>query len=164
MSQDQLFRGLDYALSYFNSIPGHWLYTIGIVIASIPLTAMLVQGIKHLHFKYTAKEMTDHFIDFVLLVTGFLMAAADFVITNGNNTKYLPQFLLVVVPTIKALAPSVYTYSKAIHSFFVNRSTETQKQRLSALGSTLDKALGEQTPVVVPVPDATQNPPTLLQL
>jgi uncharacterized membrane protein YqgA involved in biofilm formation len=115
--ETQLIHGVHLAIDYFNSVPGHWLYTIGVVVASIPLSALVVQGVKKLHFKWTATEMTNHFIDFVVLVTGFLMAGADFVITNGNNVKYLPQFLLVVVPTIKALAPSVYTYSRAIHSY-----------------------------------------------
>jgi hypothetical protein len=160
--ETQLIHGVHLAIDYFNSVPGHWLYTIGVVVASIPLSALVVQGVKKLHFKWTATEMTNHFIDFVVLVTGFLMAGADFVITNGNNVKYLPQFLLVVVPTIKALAPSVYTYSKAIHSWFVNRQSEDQKQRLNAVLSAAD--------VVAPVVNGSGTPqppkpsPNLLQL
>lgn len=134
----QLLHGINLGLDWFNSLPGHWYYTIGVVVASLPVTALVIQGIKRLHFKWTATEMTNHFIDFVLIVTSFLMAAADFVITNGNNLKYLPQFLLVVVPTIKALAPSVYSYSRAIHSWFINRQSETQKQRFSAVTENLD--------------------------
>lgn len=124
-------HGLNLAWDFWCALPGHWYYTIGVVAASIPVVTLIVEAVKRLHLKYTATEMTSHFIDFVVLVTGFLMAAADFVITNGNNTQYLPQFLLVVVPTIKALAPTVYSYSKAINNWFVNRKSETQDERIA---------------------------------
>lgn len=140
-------------LDWFNSIPNHWLFTIGVVVASLPLTALVLQYVKHLHFKATATEMTNHLIDFTLWVTGFAMAIADFVITNGDNAKYLPQFLLVVVPTIKAAAPSVYSYSKAINNWMKNRQTETDKQRLSSTVALAAKLAAE--------PDALTDTATL---
>lgn len=154
----QILHGLNLALDWFNTVPGHWYYTIGVVAASIPVATLIVEGIKRLHLKYTATEMTSHFIDFVVLVTGFLMAAADFVITNGENTKYLPQFLLVVVPTIKALAPSVYSYSKAINGWFKQRDNEDQKQRLAATLKLANSFGTEANGVPVP---ATAETPTL---
>lgn len=153
MTEVQIAHGINLALSWFTTIPNHWLYTAGVVAASIPLTAVVVQFIKHLHLKMTATEMTNHLIDFVVLVTGFLMAAADFVITNGNNLKYLPQFLLVVVPTIKALAPSVYSYSKAVNGWFINRRAENQKQRLAAVLTAADSlSAPESQPPQTPTP------------
>jgi hypothetical protein len=166
----QLLHGVNLALDFWNNLPGHWYYTIGVVLASIPLTAVIVQGVKKLHLKYTSTEMTTHLIDFVVLVTGFLMAAADFVITNGSNTKYLPQFLLVVVPTIKALAPSVYTYSKAINSWFVNRKNESQKDRIAATVKlansfgTAANGITTDAQSLQSVPQPVQKQPDLLQL
>lgn len=139
----QLLHGINLALDFWNTLPLHWYFAIGVVLASIPATALVIQAVKHYHFKATSTEMTNHFIDFVLLVTSFLMAAADFIITNGDNLKYLPQFMLVVVPTIKALAPSVYSYSKAINNWFTNRKTEDQKQRFSAVTEGLNKLVSE---------------------
>lgn len=142
------------AVDWFTSLPNHWLFTIGVVVASLPLTALILQYVKHLHFKWNGTEMTSHLIDFTLWVTGFLMAAADFVITNGENAKYLPQFLLVVVPVIKAAAPSIYTYSKAINSWTKNRQNETQKQRFSAVLNAADGVINQ--PGFAPLSNGTQ--------
>lgn len=106
---------------YFQSIPYHWYFTAGVVLASIPLTAVVVQGIKHWHFIKTSKEMTNHLIDFTVIVTSAVMAGTDFLLTNGSNMTILLPFLGVVMPSIKAFAPTVYNVSKAVHGWSVNR-------------------------------------------
>lgn len=146
MTTENIHKVLSYLADWFNSLPGHWFYAAGVIIASLAITPMVVEYVKHLHLKFKATEMTNHMIDFVLWITGGLMALADFFIVNGTNTAYLLPWLATVTPTIKAVAPSVYTYSKAVHSWFTNRKSESQKQRLSAI---LDAADGLIDPITV---------------
>lgn len=133
MTEQQLAHGIKYLSDFLQSIPDHWLYTAGVVVASSGLLAIIVQYTKHLHLKWTGEEMTNHFIDFVIWVTGTLMALSDFLLTQGTNMATLLPFLGVAVPTLKALAPTIYNVSKALHSWFVNRQDETQQQRLKAV-------------------------------
>lgn len=168
--QAQLLHGLTLALDWFNSINGHWYYTAGVVLASIPVTALIVEWFKHLHLKLTAVEMTNKFINFVIWVTGTLMAVADYAITQGATLQALSHFLpflAIVIPTIKALAPDVYEVSKAIHSWFVTRQSEDQKQRLAATVKLANSFGTEANGITASVqsPQQSQQPePTLLQL
>jgi hypothetical protein len=124
MTVDKLLTVLDYIADWFLSIPGHWYYTAGVVIASIATAPMVVQGFKRLHIKHYSKEMTDVLVDFTITVTAALMAAADFLLTNSNNMAYFLPFLGVVLPSIKAFAPTVYNVSKAVHAFSVDRKAK----------------------------------------
>lgn len=144
-------------LAAITSTPEHLWFTVGVVVASLPVTALIVEAYKKYHFKINGVEMENKTIDFVVLVTGGLMTIADFLITNGDNAaKFLP-FLTVVLPTIKAFAPTVYTYSRAVHGWFVNRKSEDQKQRLQALSDNLNRisntagSMGTEAAGVVPV-------------
>lgn len=142
---------LSYALEWFNSIPGHWLFTAGVVLASIPLTTVLIQQYKHLHLKLTATELTNHGIDFVLIVTSTLMAVSDFLLTNSGNLGVLFPFLAVTLPMIKAWAPSVYTYSKAINGYL-----KSHPKPLFAAGLPDLKPLVED--VTTPAPAVAASP------
>lgn len=130
-------------LDFWNALPGHWYYVAGVVVASIAVSPVVIEVLKRLHFRWTGVEMTNHLIDFTVWITGVFMALADFVITNGQWSNFLP-FLAAVAPTIKALAPSIYTYSKAVHNWFILRENETQKQRLGAVLESADKVIAAQ--------------------
>jgi hypothetical protein len=121
---DKLIRFLNLVADWFISIPGHWYYTAGVVLASIIAAPMLIQGVKRLHIKHSGREMTDVLVDFTITVTAALMASADFLLTNSAHMAYFLPFLGVVLPSIKAFAPTVYNVSKAIHSFTVDRKNK----------------------------------------
>lgn len=147
---DQLHHGVTDAITLITSSPTHLWFTVGVVAASLPVTAVIVEWVKRHHFKVNSVELENEVIDFTVLVTGTLMTLADFLITNGTNLARLLPFLAVVLPTIKAFAPSVYTYSKAIHGWFINRKAENQKQRIQALGNKIDTALNGTSNTTAP--------------
>jgi hypothetical protein len=142
---ENIHKVLGYLADWWTGLPNHWFYAAGVIIASLSITPVIVEGIKHLHLKWTATEMTNHMIDFSLWVTATLMGLADFFIVNGSNTALLLPWMTGAIATIKAFAPSVYTYSKAIHGWFTNRKNEKQEQRLQAVLAAADHMIDPVT-------------------
>lgn len=133
-------------LDWFNGIPGHQWYMVGFIVASLPITAGLVELYKRLHFKWNATELTNHAIDFVVAVTATLMTVCDFVVANGTNFSNFLPFLATVMPTITAFAPHVYDVSKAIHGWMVNNEAANQKERLQHVLEAADATIGQTIP------------------
>lgn len=130
-------------LTAINSLPPHVWFTIGVILASVPVVTIAVEAVKRLHLKYNGTEMTNRLINFTVTVTGLLMTLADFVITNGTMTAQLFPFMLPTLLAIKAFAPVVYDESKAIHNWLINRQNEDQKQRLSSTVALAAKLIPE---------------------
>lgn len=160
MTTLQLQHGLSDVINLINGSPLHLWFTVGVVVASLPVTALVVEWYKRHHFKVNATELTNHAIDFVVAVTATLMTLADFVIANGTNLSHFFPFLITVMPTITAFAPHVYDISRAVHGWFVNRQNESQQQRIAntiklanSFGTESNGLTGAQTA------PASQQPP-----
>jgi hypothetical protein len=121
---DKLLNFINYLLDAINAVPVHVWFIVGVVAASLPVTVGIVQWVKHRHFKKTGLEMENHLIDYTVTVTAALMTLTDFLITNGTQFANLFPFLLVVLPTIKAFAPTVFSISKAIHTAAIERKNK----------------------------------------
>lgn len=130
-------------LGIIENTPLHMWFTLGVILASVPIVTAVVEAVKHLHLKYNGTEMTNRLINFTVTVTGLLMTLADFVITNGTMTAQLFPFMLPTLLAIKAFAPVVYDESKAIHNWLINRQNEDQKQRLSSTVALAAKLIPE---------------------
>jgi hypothetical protein len=121
---DKAITFLNLTLDWFNSVPGHWYYTAGVVTASIVTAPLFIQWAKKHHLKKHGVEMTDLMVDVTIHLTAALMAVIDFLATNHSNLVLLLPYFGIVYPSIKAFAPTIYNVSKVVHAFAVDRKAK----------------------------------------